>query len=190
MHLSNCKAYKSRLIFWSLSLGKIDFLTTEIHETTIFIRVMIIECHDIAGTNKFVKCDFILHLQKLPDYLLPGPINLKSCPKSQSIHQKRKNLTQQLNHYRWLESQVFVTRLPLELCQKWSDFGSVKTKMTYCTLLSMQSLLEDIFGPILIDSFSLEEIKLENLLLACSQNTFLAITLRNQKMASQIVYML
>ena len=71
---------------------------------------------------------------------------------------ERKKLTQQLNHYRWLESQVFVTRLPLQLCQKWSDFGSVKTKMTHCTLLSMQSLLKDIFGPILIDRFSLEEI--------------------------------
>ena len=58
--------------------------------------------------------------------------------------------------------------------------------MTYCKLLSMQSLLEDIFVPILIDSFSLEEIKLENFLLACSQNTFMAITLRNQKMAAQI----
>ena len=77
---------------------------------------------------------------------------------------ERKNLTQQLNHYRWLESQVFVTRLPLELCQKWSDFGSVKTKMTYCTLLSMQSLLLDIFGPILIESFSLEETKIEEVL--------------------------
>ena len=127
--------------------------------------------------------------EKLPDYFLAGPINHKSCPKSQSIHQKRKNLTQQLNHYRWLESQVFVTCLPLELCQKWSDFGSVKTKMTHCTLLSMQSLLEDIFGPILIDSFSLEEIKTQNLLLACSQNTFFAITLRNQKMVAQIFYM-
>ena len=62
--------------------------------------------------------------------------------------------------------------------------------MTYCTLLSMQSLLEDIFGPILIDSFSLEEIKTQNLLLACSQNTFFAITLRNQKMVAQIFYML
>ena len=56
--------------------------------------------------------------EKLPDYLLSGPINLKSCPKSQGIHQKSKNLTQQLNHYRGLESKVFVTRLPLELCQK------------------------------------------------------------------------
>ena len=54
----------------------------------------------------------------------------------------------------------------------------------------MQSLLLDIFSPILIDSFSLEEIKLENLLLARSQNTFLAITLRNQKMVAQILYML
>ena len=53
---------------------------------------------------------------------------------------ERKNLTQQLNHYRWLESQVFVTRLPLQLCQKWSDFGCVKAKMTYFTLLSMQRL--------------------------------------------------
>ena len=102
---------------------------------------------------------------------------------------ERKKLTQQLNHYRWLESRVFVTRLPPQLCQKWSDFGSVKTKMTHCTLLSMQSLLVDIFGPILIESFSLEEIKLENLLLACSQNTFFNITLRNQKMGSQILYM-
>jgi hypothetical protein len=157
---------------------------------TIFIRVVIIKWQDIAGTNKLVKCDFILHLKKLPDSLLSSPINLKSCPKSQSIHQKRKNLTQQLNHYRGLESQVFVTRLPLELCQKWSDFGSVKTKMTHCTLLSMQSIFLDIFGPILIESFSLEKIKLKNLLLACSQNTFFAITLRNQKMAAQIFYML
>jgi len=31
--------------------------------------------------------------------------------------------------------------------------------MTYYKLLSMQSFLEDIFSPILIDSFSLEEIK-------------------------------
>ena len=54
----------------------------------------------------------------------------------------------------------------------------------------MQSLLEDIFGPILIDSFSLEEIKTQNLLLACSQNTFFAITLRNQKMGAQIFCML
>ena len=46
--------------------------------------------------------------------------------------------------------------------------------MTHGKLLSMQSLLEDIFGPILIESFSLEEIKLENLLSACSQNTFFA----------------
>ena len=103
---------------------------------------------------------------------------------------ERKNLTQQLNHNRWLESQVFVTRLPLQLCQKWSDFGSVKAKMTRCTLLSMQSLLMDIFGPILIDSFSLEDIITQNLLLACSQNTFFNITLRNQKMGSQIFYML
>ena len=62
--------------------------------------------------------------------------------------------------------------------------------MTHCTLLSMQSLLVDIFGPILIESFSLEEIKTQNLLLACSQNTFFAITLRNQKMVAQIFYML
>ena len=103
---------------------------------------------------------------------------------------ERKNLTQQLNHYHWLESQVFVTRLPPQLCQKRSDFGSVKTKMTHCTLVSMQSLLEDIFGPTLIDSFSLEEIKTKNLLLACSQNTFFAITLRNQKMVAQIFCML
>ena len=34
-----------------------------------------------------VKCDFILHLN---NYLLSGPINLKSCPKSQSIHQRGK----------------------------------------------------------------------------------------------------
>ena len=41
--------------------------------------------------------------------------------------------------------------------------------MTHCTLLSMQSLLVDIFGPILIESFSLEEIKLQNLPLECGK---------------------
>ena len=62
--------------------------------------------------------------------------------------------------------------------------------MTYYKLLSMQSFLEDIFGPILIDSFSLEEIKLQNLPLAHGKKTVLAITLRNQKMGSQIFYRL
>ena len=51
---------------------------------------MIIEWHNIAEPKKLVKCDFILHLK---NYLLSGPINLKSCPKSQSIHQRGKNDT-------------------------------------------------------------------------------------------------
>jgi hypothetical protein len=138
---------------------------------------------------KICQMWFYFAFKKLPDYLLSGPINLKSCPKIHSIHQ-RKNLTQQLNLCHWSESRVFVTRLPPQLCQKWSDFGSVKTKMTCCTLLSMQSLLLDIFGPILIESFSLEEIKLENLPLECGEKLVFAITLRNQKMAAQIFYML
>ena len=54
----------------------------------------------------------------------------------------------------------------------------------------MQSFLEDIFGPILIDSFSLEEIKLQNLPLERGEKTVLAVTLRNQKMGSQIFYRL
>ena len=62
--------------------------------------------------------------------------------------------------------------------------------MTYYKLLSMQSFLEDIFGPILIDSFSLEEIKLQNLPLERGEKTVLAVTLRNQKMGSQIFYRL
>ena len=45
--------------------------------------------------------------------------------------------------------------------------------MTYPTLLSMQSLLVDIFGPILIESFSLEEIKTQNLLWSAVKNWFL-----------------
>ena len=44
--------------------------------------------------------------------------------------------------------------------------------MTYYKLLNMQSFLEDIFGPILIDSFSLEELKLQNLRLTRVKNGF------------------
>ena len=62
--------------------------------------------------------------------------------------------------------------------------------MTYYRLLSMQGFLEDIFGPILIDSFSLEEIKLQNLPFERGEKTVLAVTLRNQKMGSQIFYRL
>ena len=36
---------------------------------TIFIRVVIIKWHNIAEPNKFVKCDFILHLKKKPRLL-------------------------------------------------------------------------------------------------------------------------
>ena len=174
--------YKSNLVIIHTA---VHYLIRE----TIFIRVVIIKWHNIAEPNKFVKCDFILHLKKTPTPCCQIQSTSNHVPKVK-VSIREKKMTQQLNHYHWLESQVFVTRLPLELCQKWSDFESVKTKMTYCTLLSMQSLLLDIFGPILIDSFSKEKIKLQNLLLACSQNTFLAITLWNQKMAPQIFYML
>ena len=150
---------------------------------------MIIKWHDIAGTNKLVKCDLILNLKKTTQLLAVRSNQPKIISQKSKYPSERKKLTQQLNRYRWLESRVFVTRLPPQLCQKWSDFGSVKTKMTHCTLLSMQSLLEDIFGPILIGSFSLEEIKPQNLLLTCSPNTFFSITLRNQKMVAQIFYM-
>ena len=54
----------------------------------------------------------------------------------------------------------------------------------------MQSLLLDIFGPILIESFSLEEIKLQNLPLECDKKLVFVITLRNQKMGGQTFYML
>ena len=54
---------------------------------------MIIAWHNIAKPNKFVKCDYILHLKKQPDSFLSSPVNLKSCPKSHSIHQIGKNDT-------------------------------------------------------------------------------------------------
>ena len=53
---------------------------------TIFIWVILMDSN-MAEPNKFW---FYFAFEKLPDYLLSGPINLKSCPKSQSIHQRGK----------------------------------------------------------------------------------------------------
>ena len=79
-------------------------------------------------------------LKKLPRLLAVRSNQPQIISQKSKYPSERKKLTQQLNHCRWLESQVFVTRLPLQLCQKWSDFGCVKAKMTYFTLLSMQRL--------------------------------------------------
>ena len=48
----------------------------------LFLRVMLIEWHDIVVPN---------NLKKLLVFLLSSPVNIESCPKIHSIHQRGKN---------------------------------------------------------------------------------------------------
>ena len=150
---------------------------------------MIIEWHNIAEPNKFVKCDFILHLKKQPDSLLSSPVNLKSCCKSHSIHQRGKNDTV-------IESLPLI-RIP-SLCNTFTSRTLSKMiQFWICKdpndLLHTAQHAEPLVGHIWSHfdwKFQSRRDQTQDLLLARSQNTFLAITLRNQKMATQIFYML
>ena len=150
---------------------------------------MIIKWHNVAEPNKFVKFDFILHLKKQPDSLLSSPVNLKSCVKSHSIHQRGKNDTA-------IESLPLI-RIP-SLCNTFTSRTLSKMiRFWICKdpndLLHTAQHAEPLVGHIWSHfdwKFQSRRDQTQDLLLARSQNTFLAITLRNQKMAAQIFYML
>ena len=84
----------------------------------LFLRVMLIEWHDIVVPN---------NLKILLVFLLSSPVNIKSCPKIHSIHQRWKNCHSNC----WLESHVFAntfTSITLSkmnqilICKDQNDF--------------------------------------------------------------------
>ena len=111
-----------KLIILLTDMAKVDQTASNL---VIIHSVYLHKSDDIGGTQYCRTqqiSQLILHLKKQPNSLLSSPVNTKSCPKSQSIHQKRKNLTQQLNHYRWLESRLcnsFTSRTLSKMIRFW-----------------------------------------------------------------------
>ena len=153
------------------------------------IRVVIIECHNIAEPNKFVKCDFILHLKNYQTTCCQVQSTSNHVPKVKvSIREEKFDTA--------IESLPLI-RIP-SLCNTFTSTTLSKMIRFWICKDQNDSLhtaqhAEPLGGHIWSHfdwQFQSRRDKTQNLLLACSQNTFFNITLRNQKMGSQIFYML
>ena len=151
---------------------------------------MIIKWHNIAELNKFVKFDFILHLKKKPRLLA-----VKSS-QPQIMSQKSRYPSEKEKFDTAIESLPLI-RIP-SLCNTFTSRTLSKMiQFWICKdpndLLHTAQHAEPLVGHIWSHfdwKFQSRRDQTQDLLLARSQNTFLAITLWNQKMAAQIFYML
>ena len=150
---------------------------------------MIIEWQYIAGTNKSVKCDLILHQKKLPDSCSQVQSTLNHVPKVivSTIEEKFDTAIESLP---WIRIQSLCNTFTSRTLSKMIRFWICKDPND---LLHTAQHAEPLVGHIWSHfdwKFQSRRDQTQDLLLARSQNTFLAITLRNQKMAAQIFYML
>ena len=148
---------------------------------TFFIRVVIIQWHNIAETNKLVKCHFFFCIWKTTRLLAVPKVKV-------SIREEKFDTA--------IESLLLI-RIP-SLCNTFTSTTLSKMiQFWICKdpndLLHTAQHAEPLVGHIWSHfdwKFQSRRDQTQDLLLARSQNTFLAITLRNQKMAAQIFYML